>query len=67
MPRPRDPLLNLDVFRAAAETGLALTMPGGCDDCDAEQVIQRDGDRLWRITVRHDEDCPRYARLRGRR
>ena len=32
--------------------------PGGCDDCDAFQVLERVGLRIWKVTVHHDAACP---------
>lgn len=39
-----------------AMTGRRL--PGGCDDCDAYQVMSRCADGLYVLTVHHDETCP---------
>jgi hypothetical protein len=38
-------------------------IPGGCDHCDAYQVIHanRHGANLHQIDVRHDDDCPWLA------
>lgn len=44
----------------AAMTGRRL--PGGCDDCDAFQVLSRLPNDTWGcvyvLTVNHDETCP---------
>jgi len=32
-------------------------IPGGCDDCDAYQVMRREG-AVFVITVAHDNTCP---------
>lgn len=37
-------------------------LPGGCDDCDAYQVLSRCADNLYVLTVHHDETCPRLNR-----
>lgn len=41
---------------------------GGCGDCRAVQRIERirGFDRLTRIVVVHDDDCPSLARKAGR-
>jgi len=43
-------------------------IPGGCDDCDAEQRVERIRHlgRVTKITVMHDDDCPALARKTGR-
>ena len=33
-------------------------LPGGCDDCNAYQVMSRCADGLYVLTVHHDETCP---------
>jgi len=35
-------------------------LPGGCDDCDAFQVMSRHADNLYTLTVHHDPTCPFY-------
>lgn len=40
----------------AAMTGRRL--PGGCDDCDAYQVLSRCADDLYILAVHHDQTCP---------
>ena len=40
----------------AAMTGRRL--PGGCDDCDAYQVLSRCADNLYVLAVHHDDTCP---------
>lgn len=34
---------------------------GGCDYCDAYQVAHQDAPYSWRVTVYHDDGCPRLA------
>lgn len=41
-------------------------IPGGCDDCDAYQVIQA-ADGFTRITVHHDDTCPTLRAMEARR
>jgi len=43
-------------------------VPGGCDDCDAYQVINATwGQRgLSRIEIHHDDWCPAYGRMVSR-
>src|SRR4051794_18535850 len=33
-------------------------IPGGCDDCDAHQTVEKQDDGLYVLTVNHDETCP---------
>lgn len=33
-------------------------LPGGCDDCDAYQVLSRCADDLFVLVVHHDPTCP---------
>lgn len=33
-------------------------IPGGCEVCDAFQVMERLGDGMWVMHVAHDEWCP---------
>ena len=33
------------------------TSPGGCHKCDAEQELRNDNG-IWRLTIRHEQDCP---------
>jgi hypothetical protein len=42
-----------------------LTVPGGCDDCDAYQVLEANAygeQNIHMIHVYHDDDCPELAR-----
>lgn len=47
----------------AAMTGRRL--PGGCDDCDAYQVLSRMPSDQWGgvyvLTIHHDDTCPWLA------
>ena len=38
--------------------------PGGCDDCQAEQELERLKEGIYAIHVRHDHGCPTLARHR---
>jgi hypothetical protein len=42
--------------------------PGGCDDCDAYQTVDRDPEEplIWNMRVHHDDWCPTLARHRRR-
>lgn len=42
-------------------------IPGGCEECDAFQTVEPVEANLWKLTVHHDPDCPRLARIEGRR
>lgn len=44
-----------------------LRLPGGCDDCDAFQVISREPSERWGgvyvLTVHHDISCPDLSHI----
>lgn len=42
-------------------------VPSGCEDCDAEQVIDATQAPIYRVTVQHDENCPAYLAMREKR
>jgi hypothetical protein len=46
----------------------ALRMAGGCNTCDAYQVLSTDPvhPRIHWTAVFHDDDCPTLARHQGR-
>lgn len=60
-PRPQHPVTAM----LAPLDGARI--PGGCDACDAYQVITANayGADFHYIAVYHDEDCPVLARKRG--
>ena len=33
-------------------------IPGGCDDCNAYQKVVQLEDKLFKLTVFHDDTCP---------
>jgi hypothetical protein len=33
-------------------------LPGGCDDCDADQTVTQTSDGVYVLTVHHDDGCP---------
>jgi hypothetical protein len=35
-------------------------IPGGCDECDAEQRVDEVVPGCWKVTVAHDNDCPTW-------
>lgn len=39
-------------------------IPGGCDQCEADQVPHQEYPGVWRLQIRHDDGCPFYARIR---
>jgi len=45
--------------RSALDAMTGRRMPGGCEDCDAYQVMSRCADGLYVLAVHHDEACPR--------
>lgn len=40
-------------------------MPGGCDDCDAYQVVTEAAGGVYVLQVHHDATCPEYRRTTG--
>jgi hypothetical protein len=42
-------------------------MPGGCDDCDAYQLMTRCGDGLYVLAVHHDPTCPHLKSITANR
>jgi cytochrome c2 len=44
------------------------TIPGGCDHCDAYQIVNADkfGPNLHQIAIHHDDWCPVLAHHQGR-
>jgi hypothetical protein len=40
-------------------------IPGGCEDCDAYQVVEPVAAGVWNILVHHDDWCPTYRRMKG--
>lgn len=43
------------------------TIPGGCDDCAAEQGLAEVQPGIWSLNVRHDETCPTWRRIQANR
>jgi hypothetical protein len=45
---------------------VGTSAPGGCDDCDAVQTLERDPRMpgIYLLHVQHDETCPTYQRLK---
>jgi len=54
-----------DIHESLGEL-VGQTRPGGCDDCDAVQTVERDPDLpgLYHLQVQHDDSCPTYRRLK---
>ncbi|MGV9281635.1 hypothetical protein [Streptomyces sp. NPDC003730] len=42
-------------------------IPGGCDDCNAEQRLRQDQPGMWSVGIHHDDTCPTWQRIRARR
>lgn len=40
---------------------LDLPLPGGCDDCDAVQIVTA-SDGVYVLQIKHDVTCPALAR-----
>ncbi len=36
-------------------------LPGGCDDCDAYQVVSKASEGVYLLEVHHDRSCPFYS------
>ena len=45
------------------EALLNQRIPGGCEDCDAYQVMTTDGSGVYVLEVRHDDSCPYLRRV----
>jgi hypothetical protein len=41
-------------------------IPGGCDKCDAYQVMDKSEAPFYMLRVYHDDDCPLLARMEQR-
>lgn len=61
---PRHPLAMRPTITAVLDTLDGHTVEGGCDQCGAEQRIERVRGlaRVTRITIVHDPRCPVLAR-----
>jgi|GEM_PF-2286554 len=40
-------------------------LPGGCDDCDAYQVMVKAEAGVYVLQVHHDDTCPFYRQATG--
>lgn len=38
-------------------------LPGGCDDCDAYQTLDKHDSGVFMLAVHHDDTCPFYRGL----
>lgn len=43
-----------DLFRQLA----GEPIPGGCEYCDADRLLDELGPGMHVLTIRHDDDCP---------
>jgi hypothetical protein len=50
-----------DSLHSSLDAMTGRRLPGGCDDCDAYQVMSQCADGLYVLTVHHDETCPALA------
>lgn len=41
-------------------------VPGGCEDCDAEAVVDATDAPVYRISVHHDATFPAYQAMRDK-
>lgn len=37
---------------------VGIRLPGGCDDCNAYQEVDRMDNGIFRLAVHHDDTCP---------
>lgn len=49
---------------AIPEEVLGLQFPGGCDDCNAYQVMERLQPGIVAMITYHDDTCPFYTKYR---
>lgn len=54
--RNRNPLDFLNALDGAR-------IPGGCEDCDAEQTVDATAAPIYQVTVHHDNTCPAYRAI----
>lgn len=54
-----------DFLRKLAADLAGAVLPGGCNRCDAEQVLTEELPGVFILTIRHDDDCPVLAAKRG--
>ena len=55
-----------DILRDLYQQLDGRQIPGGCLHCDAYQIMRPIVDGAWRLTVAHDDDCPRWIELQER-
>ncbi len=48
------------------EALIGQQIPGGCDTCDAVQVVAKLASHVFAVQVNHDDDCPELAQHRAR-
>jgi len=41
------------------------TVPGGCESCEAYQIVRSEAPGMWVIDVFHDEGCPVLLKAKG--
>lgn len=44
--------------RQHAQPAVGPRIPGGCDDCDAYQVLGEERPNVWLMRIHHDASCP---------
>lgn len=61
-PPPQDPI---SAYVSALD---GAHIPGGCEHCDAYQVINANahGSRVHMVNVHHDDDCPWLAAMEAK-
>jgi hypothetical protein len=51
--------------RSVLEELTGRRLPGGCEDCDAYQVVTRCDSDLYVLAIHHDTTCPAYQAAEG--
>ncbi len=41
-----------------------VRVPGGCDDCNAVQILTNRGGGIHQVQIHHAPDCPRHGGAR---
>jgi hypothetical protein len=54
-----------DRATSALDAMIDRHLPGGCDDCNATQVMSRYTDGLYVLIVHPDSTCPAYRAATG--
>lgn len=55
---------NRPMLNSTLDAMTGHRMPGGCDDCNAYQVMTCKSDGVYELQVHHDDTCPFYRGLK---